>query len=411
MLKVSSAKDMTMPNSDPQPTQPEQIGLAIISNGLTPYRVHLHRRIAREMPQVRLYSVLTHEDGTSAWSINPPPEIGTTRFSEGQSSTTQSSLRYALREFRKGGRIIEWMKRQRIKAVVVLGYNDAGRVRIIRWCRRHGVACFLWGDSNIRSEQVAGIKAVIKEALVGWIIRNCAGVMPCGTYGTQYFKKYGATDDRIFLFPNEPDYNLIWNIPASAVDAVRGEYNFNPSRRRIVFSGRLVKLKRVELLIEAFLSIAATRPDWDLVIVGDGPMRSTWEAMVPENLQNRTHWIGFVDDQAKIGAIYQACDILCLTSDYEAWSLVVMEAAAAGLAIVTSDVVGASADLIVEGDNGFIFKSGDVAHLSRALMSATDPVVVDKLKEGSRRVLGAWRNKADPVAGLTRALEASGVLK
>ena len=41
------------------------------------------------------------------------------------------------------------MREHDVRAAVVLGYNDAGRMRILRWCHRHRVPCFVFGDSNI----------------------------------------------------------------------------------------------------------------------------------------------------------------------------------------------------------------------------------------------------------------------
>ena len=58
------------------------------------------------------------------------------------------------------------MREHHAQAVVVLGYNDLGQLRVILWCRRHCVPCFLFGDSNIRGDTVSGLKRVAKNAIV-----------------------------------------------------------------------------------------------------------------------------------------------------------------------------------------------------------------------------------------------------
>ncbi len=106
--------------------------------------------------------------------------------------------------------------------------------------------------------------------------------------------------------------------------------------------------------------------------------------------------------------MYHACDVLVLPSDYEPWALVVNEAAASGLAIVCSDVVGAAADLLWEGKNGRAFRAGDGADLSRTLLEVTDPKNLERCKAGSAEVISAWRYDADPVAGFRAALASFG---
>src|SRR5438874_1421200 len=92
--------------------------VAVVSNSLTPYRVHLHRRIARELPEVELHTLLTHGESNSPWALAPPAEINPVQFGPGEASTTQSRPRFALREWRKGGRVARWLADHGAKAVV-----------------------------------------------------------------------------------------------------------------------------------------------------------------------------------------------------------------------------------------------------------------------------------------------------
>jgi glycosyltransferase involved in cell wall biosynthesis len=396
---------------EPDPRFPDcgdRPAIAIVSNSQTPYRLALHRRIARELPEVCLWSLYTHETSNSSWKFDAPAEIRPVQFGQGESSEHQDRLAGAWREWRRGGRVIRWITRHDIRFVVAMGYNDLGRVRLIRWCRRHGVPCFLFGDSNIHGD-ATGLKAVIKRPIVRWIVRSCAGVLPCGTLGRAYFLKYGARPDRIFYFPYEPDYALIEQITPAEIDAAVEKFRLPPGRR-IVYSGRLVAHKRVDLLVDAFTEIASRRPDWNLVIVGGGGHSAELQARVPTALAGRVTWVGFVDDQAAIAAVCRSADVLVLPSDFEPWALVVNEAVAAGMAVVCSSVVGAAAELVRDGVNGRLFPAGDGAALSAALWDVTDPARIDAMKAASPAVLADWRRRGDPVDGLRGALRSTGVL-
>lgn len=384
--------------------------IAIISNSQTPYRLHLHQRIARELPAIRLCSIFTHETSNSPWIFNAPPEIGPVLLGKGESAEAQSDPWNSLREWRRGKEIIRVLIENKARFVVMMGYNDLGRVRVMRWCHRHGVACFLFGDSNIHGDRATGWKALAKRMFLRRVLSWCNGVLVCGTFGQAYFHRYGVENDRMFFFPYEPNYELIESLPASRIDAAAAQYGLDSGRRRIVYSGRLAREKRVDLLIDAFGAVAEARGDWDLLIAGDGPLRQDLQSRVPEPMRKRIIWTGFVDDQETVSALYRNCDLLILPSDYEPWALVINEAAAAGLAIISSDIVGASAELVSNGVNGRLFPPGDLQALTNAILEVTDPKVIDVMKAQSEQMLAEWRRRGDPVDGLRHALVSRGIL-
>src|SRR5437763_13362659 len=119
--------------------------IAIIQNSLTPYRLHYHTRIVREMPEVSLWSIFTHGESNSPWGQAAPAEIGPVEFGPGEPSVRQADPGRAWHEWRKGGRICRWLRAAGVRAVVLGGYDDPGRVRILNWCHRRGIPLFLWG--------------------------------------------------------------------------------------------------------------------------------------------------------------------------------------------------------------------------------------------------------------------------
>lgn len=394
------------------PSRPADVpGVVIVANVPTPYRIHLHRRIAREMPDVRLWSAFTHEGAAQApWELELPAEIGPAWFGRGQPLEGQSRGRNALREWRKGGRIIRWMRGRNIRAVVLNGYNDLARVRVLLWCRRHRVPCLLWGDSNIRGDVATGVRRRLKRVVVPTVLRRCDAILACGRLGRQYFERYGAAPERIFQFPVEPDYGLIEGIPPERVREVAARFGIAPGRRRLVFSGRLVPDKRPDLVVQAFAAIANARPEWDLLVLGIGPLRESLEASVPAALRGRVTFAGFVADPGDVACLYRACDVLVLPSDWEPWGLVVNEALAAGMAVLSSDRPGATAELVRDGVNGRVFPAGDVAAFREGLVDVTHPQRTDVMRAASRGVLEDWRRRGDPVAGLRAALRHVGTL-
>lgn len=398
-------------STPPAPAKDARPLLAVVANSLPPYRLHFHRRISKEIPEMRLATLLTHEVSNAPWALGDAADIGLVNFGQGEHSERQAAITRAGHEWAKGGRIIRWLEHHRPAAVLINGYNDPARLRIIRWCDHNSIPILLFGDSNVQGDRATGMKGAVKRVLLSRVLKRVDAVLPCGSLGRAYFERYGASPDDVFYSPYEPNYRQIQEMPSDKVQSAAQRFGLTPGRRRVIFSGRLVPVKRPELLIQAFGRIAKQRAEWDLVIVGDGPMRGALQAMLPAELSDRVVWTGFLDDQETVTALYRNCDVLALPSDYEPWALVVNEAAAAGLAIVCSDVVGAAAELVVGGRNGGLFTAGSLDGLVDALLRVTDPDRVDGYRAASPAVLAEWRRVADPVEGLRRALRHVGALR
>lgn len=384
--------------------------VAIITNSLTPYRLHYHQRLVREAPGIAWHSLMTHDVSNAPWSPVAEAEIRPVRFGVDERSDDQAKLGRARHEYRKGGQIIQWLINHQASAVVLAGYNDAGRLRILRWCRRNQRPCFLFGDSNIRCDLAAGLKAWTKRLLLRRVLRGVDGVLVCGSLGRAYFEKYGVAGDRIFYTPYEPDYSMIASITSQeSADAFRRR-GLDPGRNYIVYCGRLARVKRVDLLIKAFVAVLGReRPDWDLLIIGDGPLRADLEALLPGPLRHRAHWTGFMSDQRNVAQLLRGGKVLVLPSDLEPWGVVINEAVAAGLAVIATDVVGAAAELVRDRINGRIISCGDGLAMIQALVEVTDAATLVQYRAASPGLLSNWRHVADPVAGLLAALASAGV--
>jgi glycosyltransferase involved in cell wall biosynthesis len=379
--------------------------VAIVCNSLTPYRIHLHERILAEVPEVELWSLATHANAYNRWPDGEvPTSIRPVDFSRGEPTNQQVQFRYSFREWRKSGRILDWLNEQHISAVFCQGCGDAGRLRILHCCYRRRIPCFLTGDFNVCSDRLTGPKRWLKHAVYERAVAWSTGLMPCGARGKALFNRYGGSRKPHFLFPFVPDVRNFENTPAVAIEEMRHRFDLCPKRRRIVFSARMMQVKRPDLAIRAFAAIAAERPDWDLVMLGDGPLQPSLAECVPPGLKSRVLWTGFVHDMREVAGLYALSDVLLLPSDHEPWGVVVVEAAAAGLAIVASDVVGAAPELVHDGRNGHQFAAGDVQALIGALRMTTAPGWIDDGKRQSRDVFRNWLVDSDPIIGFRAAL-------
>ncbi|MEM0913072.1 MAG: glycosyltransferase [Planctomycetota bacterium] len=403
-----SVSSPPIPSTNPPPTHGREgsIRLAVVANVPTPYRVAFHNRLATEVSGLRLTSVFTHARTQFVWQMSFPDRIGPVFLASGEDLVDRRWGRRAIADWKQGGRVIDTLKRERINAVISMGYSIT-MLRAMRWCGKQGIPVFLRGDSNIRCDHPpSALHRWVKQVVVGRAVAMSTGVMPMGELGRAYFERYGAKGKPTYLVPYEPDYARFANVENEAMRRFRAEHGLVEGRRYLLYSGRLAPVKRVDLLLAAFSEIADERPDVDLLIAGDGELRQTLtESAKPAD---RIKWLGFLDG-GELPLAYNAAEALVVPSDYEPWALVVNEAMGAGLPVIASDIVGAAHELVVDGESGWCFPSGDRAALTDALRQVTDPDRRSSLRDGVRRHLARWRRDADPVEGVRQALRDVGL--
>ncbi|HBS29824.1 MAG TPA: hypothetical protein DEB06_10340, partial [Phycisphaerales bacterium] len=234
-----------------------------------------------------------------------------------------------------------WLNENKPEAVMLVGYHRLPLLGALLWCRLRGVPALLWGDSNVRGDRLKGLKRRVKQSVLPWVLRQYSACLACGSMGQQFFQRYGVKSDRLHLSPVEPDYDQIERLDSSWEEEATKRFGLDNGMRRIVISSRLVGIKRVDLSIRAFAAIAAERAGWEMVILGDGPERAALEALVPAGLKHRVRFMGFVGQQELVTSVYRRSEVLLHAASWEPWALVINEATAAGLAMVTTEAVGA----------------------------------------------------------------------
>jgi glycosyltransferase involved in cell wall biosynthesis len=121
----------------------------------------------------------------------------------------------------------------------------------------------------------------------------------------------------------------------------------------VVFIGRLVFYKKLDVVISSFKHVIKKIYDAKLIVVGDGPMRSKWEKMVLElGLDQNIEFVGHISEEKKM-ELLSKCSVLVLPSVVEGFALVVLEAFAMSKPVLVSDIKAYN-DIVDEGIDGYI---------------------------------------------------------
>lgn len=139
------------------------------------------------------------------------------------------------------------------------------------------------------------------------------------------------------------------------------------SSTTVVAVGRYCYQKGFDRLIDVWKKVSESAPEWRLSIIGSGELHAELQKQIDE--------YGIADsvdlrsaDASDMPEIFASASICVMTSRYEGLPMVLLEAQAAGLPIVSFDCKCGPKDIIEEGVTGFIVPDGDISSMSRRLM-------------------------------------------
>lgn len=234
----------------------------------------------------------------------------------------------------------------------------------------------------------------ITAASMRYVYRNSDGYMVLSQSFVEGFKNFTGIKkaERLIVQTNPVTINN------------RGyEYHFEKKKKELVFVGRIdYNQKRVSRIIETWSLLERNHPDWVLRIVGDGPERVNIESLTKKLGLKNVVFEGFQYPRS----YYESASILILTSEYEGFGLVVVEAMSFGVVPVVYGSYSAIYDIISDGVDGVILpynKEGYDARFAaekiNSLMSDVETrnklanaAIVTTQKYSVESIVDSWEN-------------------
>jgi glycosyltransferase involved in cell wall biosynthesis len=165
---------------------------------------------------------------------------------------------------------------------------------------------------------------------------------------------------RVAVIPNA----VPWPLP-SQPPILRPLDLLTPKRQILLAVGRLCHQKGFDLLIEAFQRLASVSPQWDLVILGEGPLRAELELQINQaGLTNRVHLLGRVGN---LTDWYNAASLYVMSSRFEGFGNTLAEALAHGVPAVSFDCDTGPRDIIRHDIDGLLVPNSNVDALTHNL--------------------------------------------
>jgi glycosyltransferase involved in cell wall biosynthesis len=251
-------------------------------------------------------------------------------------------------------------------ACVVIGGFGADALLAASWCKHHGVPRVVWsGGWPGRQGSVGGLRLFSRKR----VVRAADAFIAYGSAAADYLVDLGASRDRVFCAWNTVDLEGI----AAAAQKARDHRQdlvekYRLADRNLLYIGTLVDSKGVKELVRAALTMEAPGIDWTLHFAGAGPEMGALKTIAQEAGQNehfRFHGLLPASDVAELLGL---ADGLLLPTMREAWGLVINEAMACGVPVVTTPWAGATRDLIEDGATGYVVEPQNIARLAELML-------------------------------------------
>jgi len=304
--------------------------------------------------------------------------------------------------------LISSLRSVKFDAVWVHGWGHLGLVQAVDAARRLGLPVLLRGESTPEPHSQSVLRHHLSARLHRWLFHRVSAFLAIGSRNREYYRQHGVNDERVFSVPYAVDNDYFQSRSMNARgqrENLRQSLSLLPGRPVVLFAAKFIDAKAPDELLAAFKLVchrAAKNSRPYLLFVGDGPLRRQLEEQA-RPLDDAVRFLGF-RNQSELPALYDLCDLFVLPSSFEPWGLVVNEAMNAARPIIVSDRVGAAADLVENGKNGFVYPSGNVAELAAAMTHTLESANLrDQMGRASRKRIAAWNFSADR-AGLLAAL-------
>jgi glycosyltransferase involved in cell wall biosynthesis len=185
-------------------------------------------------------------------------------------------------------------------------------------------------------------------------------------------RDYGTLDAIVTLTERDLDEYRASIVQGPVLDSIpnatpdTGDARSDGSSRTVIAAGRLTRQKAFSFLIEAFVQVAERHPDWQLQICGDGPRREHLEQVI-DKLDAGAN-VTLAGRVLEMNSTMAEASIFALSSRFEGFPMVLLEAMSIGLPVVSFDCPTGPREIVESGRNGLLVPEQDVDALAAALI-------------------------------------------
>lgn len=310
----------------------------------SPYRVEIFKGLAEKYNLFVVFDKMSDQNRNSAWFCR---------------NTGLDSISLLEKEGkRRFENELEHIKRYDL--VLAYDYHIKNAIKLELACIRYKVPYVMNLDGAFIRKNI--LKNIIKRFLV----THAAGCFAGGVHAANYFKYFGANEEKIFYHPfTSLHARDILQKPISEEERVEYRIKLGLGQKKVILSiGQFIYRKGFDILLKAWNKTLDNK--YSLVIVGGGKEEANYRKYISQNSLKSIYLVGF-QPKEKIFEYYKAADAFVLPTREDVWGLVVNEAMAFGLPVISTNRCLGAMELIENGVNGYIVPANNSQALNSAI--------------------------------------------
>lgn len=229
----------------------------------------------------------------------------------------------------------------------------------------------------------AGLKNTIVSFLTRHFYKKCDGfISQCNAMKYDMINKFGIAPEKI---------RNIYNPLSTRIEKKQQQNTTDEKETDILFVGRLERQKGIEALVDILNLVVKLKEGLKIKIVGDGTLKSLLENVTTSNGAEITH-IPSVDNMSEV---YSSSRVVILTSLYEGFPNVLIEALGCGVPVVSFDCPSGPSEIIEDGKNGFLIPVNDKSLFSQKIIyllsNNIEGFIPERLQNGEKDLLAFYK--------------------
>lgn len=272
--------------------------------------------------------------------------------------------------------IIGHLRAKKYDEIVITIMASLTSVLAVNWLRLHHIPYIYEGDGGfVHSEN--RLKYLLKHN----VISHAKYCFSTSSAFDEYCKNYGASPEKIYRYP----FTSVWknNLiekPLSIADkqALRRQLGIR-EEHMLISVGQMIRRKGFDILLR---TAEVLDKSWGIYLVGGQPSEELRDLVEQLSIEN-VHFVDFMSKE-KLWKYYQAADIFVLPTREDPWGLVVNEAMANALPVITTTRCIAGLEMVEDGINGFLYEPEDVDKLKEILREVSnDSLNLESMASGA----------------------------
>ena len=267
--------------------------------------------------------------------------------------------------------------------IVVCDFSTPTGMLAMEFMIRKKIPYWIEGDGAFPGSK-NGPKAKIKTHF----IRNAKGLFSTSKGHDLYYIMYGASDSKIYRYPfsSLKAGDILKDVPsADEKKALRKELGI-VEEQVVIAVGQFIPRKGFDILLAAAAQLSRSI---GFYFIGGSATEEYQEIQAKYHLTN-AHFITF-KKKSELYKFYKAADVFAFPTREDIWGLVVNEAMACGLPVVSTQRCGAALELVKNGENGYIIPVDNVAEMKDKIeKTLSTPTVSSKMGKRSLEIIEAY---------------------